>query len=57
MNYIAQKKNYILVCGLIIVSCIVWVTHIAWKYDRVNEEWNKNFTTPAEFWKIEKRIN
>ena len=48
------QKIYMLFCGLIIVSCVVWVTHIAWKYDRVNAEWDRTFTTPSEFWIIKR---
>jgi hypothetical protein len=55
--YNTKEKLYFLLCGLIIISCVVWVTHIAWKYDRVSTEWDKNFTTPEQFWKIEKNIN
>jgi len=50
--------NYYGVCSMgNTMGCVVWVTHIAWKYDRVNEEWNKNFTTPEEFWIIERKID
>ena len=55
--YSLKEKLYFLLCGLIIMGCVVWVTHIAWKYDRVNEEWNKNFTTPEEFWIIERKMS
>ena len=55
--YSTKEKVYFLLCGLLITACVIWVTHIAWKYDRVNEEWNKNFTTPEEFWIIERKMS
>jgi len=53
--YSTKEKIYFSICGLIITLCLVWVTHIAFEYRQANAEWNKVFTTPEEFWIIEKK--
>ncbi|MDA7798508.1 nucleoporin NDC1 [bacterium] len=48
--YSLKEKLYFLLCGLIIMGCVVWVTHIAWEYRVINQQWDQEFTTPKEFW-------
>lgn len=54
-DYSTTEKTYMLICGLLILSCVIYVTHIAWEHRAINQEWNKTFTTPQEFWQIEKK--
>ena len=54
-DYSTTEKTYMLICGLLILSCVIYVTHIAWEHRVINQEWNKTFTTPQEFWQIEKK--
>jgi len=53
--YSTKEKIYFSICGLIITLCLVWVTHIAFEYRQVRAEWNETFTTPEEFWIIERK--
>jgi len=53
--YSTKEKIYFSICGLIITLCLVWVTHITFEYRQVRAEWNETFTTPEEFWIIERK--
>lgn len=55
--YTPLEKFYFLICGLIIVSAVVWVTHIYFEARVINLRWDKTFTTPSEFWNIDGRKN
>jgi hypothetical protein len=34
-----KQKLYLLLSGLIIMGCVVWVTHIVWDYRVINKKW------------------
>jgi len=48
--YSLKEKLYFLLCGIIIVGCVVWVTHIAYHYRVINKQWEQEFVNPKEFW-------
>jgi hypothetical protein len=52
--YSTKEKIYFLICGLIITSAIVWTTYIYYDTRVTHKMWAQTFTTPQEFWDIEK---
>jgi len=52
--YSKTEKIYMLICGLIIVAGVVYTTYIYFEARMINNEWNQTFTTPKEFWDIDK---
>ena len=48
------EKIYFLICGIIIALCVGYVNHIFWEYRVVNAQWEQTFTSPKEFWVIER---
>ena len=49
-----REKIYFLICGIIMTMCVVYVNHIYWEYRVVNAQWEQTFTSPKEFWVIER---
>ena len=49
-----REKIYFLICGIIIALCVGYVNHIFWEYRVTNLQWEETFTSPKEFWIIER---
>jgi len=48
--YTPLQKIYFFICGLIIVSSLVWITHVYFEARVINNKWVETFTTPEEYW-------
>ena len=52
--YSLKERLMFLGLGILVVASTIYITNLYFEYRVINQQWEQTFTTPEEFWDIDK---
>ena len=52
--YSLKERLMYLGLGVLVVASAIYITNLYFEYRVINQQWEQTFTTPEEFWNIDK---